>query len=173
QRLNHAFDLAQRGATYSANNEFKAVLGLCALELDARNGGTSRRDALREGLVALDEADELASQSIEWQRPEGLGRGKGSHTPPVLKGEAQPAVDSVQAAQMYYAYAEDRFAEACDGMPGAALAYYGLARTYVLPGTRYTHAAGKSAMLQRVALKIAPQNVLAKNELGVLMAQHG
>jgi predicted Zn-dependent protease len=58
-------------------------------------------------------------------------------------------------------------------LPGASLAYYGLARTFVQPGTRYVHAAGKAAMLQRVALRVAPQNVLAANELGVLMAEHG
>jgi Tfp pilus assembly protein PilF len=36
-----------------------------------------------------------------------------------------------------------------------------------------SHSAAKAALLQRVALVIAPQNVLAGNELGVLLAEHG
>ena len=43
----------------------------------------------------------------------------------------------------------------------------------MLPGTRISHASGKAALFQRVALAIAPQNLLAANELGVLLAQHG
>ena len=53
RRLSYAFDLAQRGAPYTADAEFRGVLGLCALEMDAREGGTARREALREGLIAL------------------------------------------------------------------------------------------------------------------------
>jgi tetratricopeptide (TPR) repeat protein len=70
-------------------------------------------------------------------------------------------------------FAEQKLTLACQGLPGASLAYYGLGRTIVLPGTRIAHASGKSALLHRVALAIAPQNVLAANELGVLLAQHG
>jgi tetratricopeptide (TPR) repeat protein len=173
RRLSRAFDLAQRGATYSANAEFEAVLGLCALELDARSGGSSHRDALRQGRVALDEADELAANRVDRLESQDVRKLVAGHTTPVLKGDVPPAIDSIQAAQLYYRFAEERFAYACEGLPGASLAYYGLARTIVEPGTHFTHAPGKAAMLQRVALRIAPQNVLAGNELGVLLAQHG
>jgi predicted Zn-dependent protease len=43
----------------------------------------------------------------------------------------------------------------------------------VVPGTQVAQAVGKAALLQRVALAVAPQNVLAGNELGVLLAAHG
>ena len=43
RRLSYAFDLAHR-APYTADSEFRAVLGLCALEMDAREGGTARRE---------------------------------------------------------------------------------------------------------------------------------
>ena len=51
QRLSRAFDLAQRGATYSANIEFREVLSLCALELDSREGTTSHREAMRQRIA--------------------------------------------------------------------------------------------------------------------------
>jgi Flp pilus assembly protein TadD len=173
RRLSRAFDLAQRGATYSANAEFESVLGLCALELDARSGGTSHRDALRQGWIALKEADELTGEHVDWRKSADVRRAVAGHATPVLQHDMPPAIDSIQAAQLYYRYAEERFAYAGEGLPGASLAYYGLARTIVEPGTHFRHAPGKAAMLQRVALQIAPQNVLAANELGVLLAQHG
>jgi hypothetical protein len=173
QRLSRAFDLAQRGASYSANIEFREVLSLCALELDTRQGVTSHRDAMRQGMVALDEADEITGQNIDWSDAADVRVATAGHTTPVLHGKVPAGADAIQVVQLYYSYAEERFAYACEGLPGASLAYYGLARTFVQPGTRYVHSAGKAAMLQRVALRVAPQNVLAGNELGVLLAQHG
>ena len=173
QRLGRAFDLAQRGATYSANSEFREVLALCALELDARNRMTDHRHALRQGLIALDEADEISGHRIDWTDAADVRLATAGHSTPVLHGGVPAGVDAIQVAQLYYSFAEERFAYACEGIPAASLAYYGLARTFVQPGTRYMHAAGKAATLQRVALRIAPQNVLAGNELGVLLAQHG
>jgi hypothetical protein len=173
RRLSYAFDLAQRGAVYSANDEFRSVLGLCALEVDAQSAGTSRREALREGLIALDEADEFGGEQIDWHDSADVRRVAAAHLTAVLARNGQTPVDSIQAVQAYYAYAENRLAYSCDGLPAASLAFYGLGRTFVVPGSQVANAAGKAALLQRVALRIAPQNVLAGNELGVLLAQHG
>ncbi|HEX5472299.1 MAG TPA: tetratricopeptide repeat protein [Lacipirellulaceae bacterium] len=172
RRLSYAFDLAQRGAIYTSNSEFRAVIGLCALELDSRSDGTSHRDALREGFVALEEADDFGGEQLDWHESADVRRVAADHTTAVLKGASRP-VDSIEAVQRYYSFAEDRLATACRGVPGSSLAFYGLARTYVEPGMHATHAAAKAALLHRVALAIAPQNVLARNELGVLLAQHG
>lgn len=173
RRMAYAFDLAQRGAPYSAQSEFRAVLALCALELDAREGGTSRRQALYEGWTALEEADDFATDASNWRSALDARQIAASHVTPVLKREDQPMIDPIQAAQNYYIYAEERLSYACGGLRGASLAFYGLGRTYVVPGVHMTHAAGKAALLQRVALRVAPQNALAGNELGVLLAQHG
>jgi tetratricopeptide (TPR) repeat protein len=173
RRLSYAFDLAQRGATFSANAEFRAVLSLCALELDAREGGTSRREALRQAWLALDEADDFHGDRLALSDAAEIRSVAAAHETPVLNGAASPVADSIQAVQAYYAFAEQQFNYSCRGLSGASLAFYGLARTLVVPGTQVTHAAGKAATLQRVALAIAPQNFLAGNELGVLLAEHG
>lgn len=173
RRMNYAFDLAQRGATYSATTEFQAVLGLCALEIDSRDGGTARRDALRQGLIALDEADQFGGDQVDWHDSADVRRIAVGHTTPVLNQPGQPPVDSVQAVQAYYAYAEQRLYYACAGLPGASMAYYGMGRTMTVPGSHVVRAAGKAALLYRVAMQVSPQNVLAGNELGVLLAQHG
>jgi tetratricopeptide (TPR) repeat protein len=173
QRMNYAFDLAQRGATYSAISEFQSVLGLCALELDARNGSTSHRDALRQGLIALDEADQFGGEQVDWRDSADVRRIAVGHLTPVLNQPGQPPIDSIQAVQAYYVFAEQRLAYACQGLPGASMAFYGLGRTITVPGMHVPHATGKAALYHRVALEVAPQNVLSANELGVLLAQHG
>jgi hypothetical protein len=172
RRLSNAFDLAQRGAVFTAEGEFRSVLGLCALELDSREGGTVHRDALRQGWIAVDEADQFGGDQLDWRDSADVRRVACGHMTPVLR-QAASQVDSIQAVQLYYAYAEERLAFACNGVPGATLAYYGLARTWQVPGTCVSHAAGKAALLHRIALTLAPENVLAANELGVLLAQHG
>ncbi len=173
RRMSYAFDLAQRGATYSANGEFRAVLGLCALELDAKTGGAAHREALRQGLTALDEADEFSGEQFDWRSSADVRRAAAAHVTPIFRQSPDVPTDAVQAAQAYYTYAEQRMAAGCQGMPAASLAFYGLGRTLVMPGLQVTNAAGKAALLQRVALQVSPQNVLAGNELGVLLAQHG
>lgn len=172
RRLSYAFDLAQRGAPFTAEAEFRAVLGLCALEMDAREGGTARREALRQGLVALQEADQFGGDQVDWRDAADVRALATGHATTVLANARQP-VDSIQAVQAYYLFAEQRLTAACQGLPGSSLAFYGIGRTIVLPGTRIAHASGKAALFQRVALGIAPQNLLAANELGVLLAQHG
>ena len=171
QRLSYAFDLAQRGATYTADAEFRAVLGLCALEIDARDGGTNHREAMRQGLIALDEADQFCGDQMNWRDSADVRRVAAGHTTRILSQAPSP-VDSIQAVQAYYAFAEQRLAYACDGLPEASMAYYGLAHTIGVPGLRIENASGKAALLHRVALLVA-QNLLAANELGVLFAQHG
>jgi hypothetical protein len=173
QRLNHAFDLAQRGATYSAAAEFEAVLGLCALELDTRDGGTSRRDALRQGLVALTEADDFSGEVVDWRKSANVRSIAAGHATSALPKDTQSPIDSIQAVQAYYTFAEERLTYACGRLPGSSLAFYGLGRTIVIPDSNIEHAAGKAALYHRVALTIAPQNTLSGNELGVLLAQHG
>jgi hypothetical protein len=164
RRMSYAFDLAQRGAIYTSSSEFRSVLGLCALELDSRDGGTRHREALRLGLAALEKSDDYDVTHAESMAVDAAENSAGSNS---------PASDPIQAVQARYAYAEQQLCDSCQGMPGASLAFYGLGRTMVDPGSRTTNAVAKAAVLQQTALTIAPQNVLASNELGVLLAEHG
>jgi hypothetical protein len=95
------------------------------------------------------------------------------HATTVLPKNAQAPIDSIQAVQAYYAFAEERLSYACGQLPGSSLAFYGLGRTIVIPDSNVTHATGRAALYHRVALTIAPQNSLSGNELGVLLARHG
>lgn len=172
KRLEYAFDLAQRGATYTAADEFKAALRLCAQELDARENGTRCREALNAGWVAINEADEFTYSQQSIRDSLDVRRLAVGHTTPGVKEATQP-VGATEAIQRYYSYAEQQLTEACKGLPRSSVAYYGLGRVYGTPGREVLNPRGKAALLHRTALDIAPKNSLAANELGVLLAQHG
>jgi tetratricopeptide (TPR) repeat protein len=173
RRMSYAFDLAQRGAIYTSNSEFRSVLGLCALELDSREGGTRHREALRVGLAALDKSDDFDVVGSDRHSQTDSYGGSTIDAAGNAGANTVSAVDPIQEVQARYAYAEQHLSYACEGMPGASLAFYGLGRTMVDPGSRTVNAVAKAAVLQQTALTVAPQNVLAGNELGVLLAEHG
>lgn len=171
RRIGYAFDLANRGAMFAATTEFRAVLEQCALELDARDGGTRRRAALREGLIALEEADDFANGDSSEQNPAEIQTIAARHSTWVLHAAHPQSIDPPQAARKYFEFAEDRLKFACEGMPPASLACYGLGQAMADPRIRAAHALEKATVLQRAALHIAPQNVMAGKELSALLFQ--
>ncbi|HEY4233832.1 MAG TPA: hypothetical protein VGM76_10420 [Lacipirellulaceae bacterium] len=173
RRMSYAFDLAQRGAIYTSNSEFRSVLGLCALELDSREGGVRHREALRQGFTALDQSDDFEVTQLNRRDLANAVTMAGGDGTGQRNSNSPQAVDPIQAVQIRYTYAEQQLAYACQGLPGASLAFYGLGRTMVDPGSHTANSVAKAAVLQQTALEIAPQNVLAGNELGVLLAEHG
>ena len=172
KRLEYAFDLAQRGATYTASDEFLAVLRLCAQEVDSRESATRCREALNAGWLAIKEADEFSYSQQSLRDSLDVRRLAVGHATPGVKDATQP-IGATEAIQSYYSYAEQQLTEACKGLPRSSVAFYGLGRVYATPGRETVNPRGKAALLHRVALDIAPQNSLAANELGVLLAQHG
>ena len=171
--LKYAFDLAQRGATYSAQVEFQSVLDMCAAELDAKEGGTSRRTALREGLTAIEEADDFVRGQSVTDGSVDVTRIASSHRTPLQKQLATQSMNSRAAVQSYYEFAEERLTTAYQGMPYATLALYGLGRTSAALDDTSPQSALKSMFMHHVALRVNPANSLAANELGVLLAHNG
>jgi tetratricopeptide (TPR) repeat protein len=173
RRMSYAFDLAQRGAIYTSNSEFRSVLGLCALELDSREGGVRHREALRLGFAALDQSDDFEVTQPNRRDPADADAAAPRDDAGQTNVSSSQAVDPIQAVQARYTYAQQQLSYACQGLPGASLAFYGLGRTMVDPGSHTANSVAKAAVLQQTALAIAPRNVLAGNELGVLLAEHG
>ena len=58
--VKYGFDLARRGAAHSAEQEFTEALWAVAHANDARAGNRQHADALRQGLLALEEAEEFS-----------------------------------------------------------------------------------------------------------------
>jgi tetratricopeptide (TPR) repeat protein len=173
RRLRYAFSLVDRGAYYSAAAEFRAVLALCALEADERAGSDKHRLSLRDGLVALDEADDFVRHHSDLDVPVNVRSIASAHRTPTVKNFTGTRVSPYEALDSYFTFAEERLVFGSAGKRQASLALYGLGRTHSLFGSNESLADAKAMLLNRAALAVEPDNYLAADNLGALFAKHG
>ncbi|CAL1125455.1 unnamed protein product [Cladocopium goreaui] len=175
QHVQYGQDLASRGATHSARSEFMRALDVVAHALDAQENSERHRDALREGLTALEEAEELTPH-VE-QGSAGWRRSVEKHSTPILKSPEAQNIHPFMAMQKYCAFAGQRLVIALGHEASASKALYGMARLELdmeSPTTKQATLAGPRAIvLHQAALSIDSNNYEAANELGVLFARYG
>ncbi len=175
EHIEYAFNLAERGALFSAEAEFTQGLVLIAQALDAENHTQAHSKAVAAGLRALHEADDFlprAGQTIV--RVEDI---VSSHKTPVWSNARPEQVPPLVAMQRYYAYAQQQFSISGTRVPAAAMALYGLGRLQPAlaseDSVKKMTAGPKAMALYRATLDIDPNNYLAANELGVLYGRYG
>jgi uncharacterized protein HemY len=83
----------------------------------------------------------------------------------------------LDALRRYYAFAQQQLAQAGAGEPAASMALYGLGKLHMAlaekPDQAHRMNGPKAMSLHQAALAVSPQNHMAANELGVLLAQYG
>ena len=178
EHLHYAFDLAQRGAAYSARTEFVQALELIAQAHDADNATTKYTESLAAGLRALNEADDFVPDQSRDKTQLKISLVLAAHKTPVLKDVADvDHLRPVEVLQQYYTYAAECLAFAGGNTPAASRALYGLARlgTASAGGLNLdqTLMEPKAIVLYQAALTIDANNYKAANELGVLLARFG
>ena len=131
-RVRHGFELADRGASYTARSEFIAALQLIAQANDAQQSTRLYTKALTAGLTALRESSDFVRQNASKPEME-LPRILSGHKTPVLKDRPLGSLTPVQAAQFYYNYAQEQLAAAANREPTGSMALFGLAKIAILP----------------------------------------
>ena len=171
----HGFELARRGAIYSARAEFIAALHTIAAALDAGNAGNAHERMLTAGLQALDEVDDFAPHAVESDAD--VSRIVAGHQTPVLKDIPLSGMSCATAMSKYLTFTQDQLAGCSAGIPAGSAALYGLAKIYWVPESMHgpadaTHGA-KAVVLHQAALMVDSRNYRSANELGVLLAKFG
>jgi len=171
------FELAQRGAIYSARAEFVAALHTIAGALDSASAGNSHDEMLEEGLQALDEADDFAANGAMAQSDADVSRIVAGHQTPVLKDAPLSGLSCTAALSRYLTFAQEQLAGCTAGVPAGSAALYGLGKIYCVPESMHgpadpTHGA-KAVALHQAALLVDSRNYRSANELGVLLARFG
>jgi tetratricopeptide (TPR) repeat protein len=171
------FELAQRGAIYSARAEFIAALHTIAGALDAASAGNSHDEMLEEGLQALDEADDFAANGATSQSDADVSRIVAGHQTPVLKDSPLSGLSCTAALSRYLTFAQEQLAGCTAGVPAGSAALYGLGKVYCVPESRHGPAdptqGAKAVALHQAALLVDIRNYRSANELGVLLARFG
>lgn len=177
QQMDYATGLAERGAIYSAQEEFIAVLSSVSQARDARNGGQQCQQALHAGLTALNEATDFSPQGGLSSMNIDLKSVLARHETPILKEVDISRMIPMVAMQHYFTYARDQLVVAGAKDPNASQALYRLGRLQCLLGNRFdgrrNWTAPKAIALYSAALAVDPNNNMAANELGVLLARLG
>ncbi len=176
QRVRHGFQLAQRGASYSARSEYIAALQLIAQANDAQQGTQYFSTALAAGLAALKESSDFVRQNPRKPHTD-VAAIVARHRTTILKDGAAAALTPRAAAQRYYTYAQEQLAIAGACETTGAMALFGLGKVALDPaGNRGAQAMERTAQamaLYQASLLTDPQNYRAANELGVLVADSG
>ncbi len=180
------FELAGRGALYSARAQFIIALRTIADALDAHSATAHHAAALDAGLTALRESDDFHSPNAVTRRRR-LEVIVASHRTPILRhlvadesAQDRPPVrvpGRVVAMQRYYTYAQQQLTVSGGREVIASMALYGLGKTCLTLQQSRDPAiiAGgpKAIVLHQAALLVDSRNYMAANEVGVLMAHCG
>jgi tetratricopeptide (TPR) repeat protein len=173
--VQHACGLAQRGATFAAQAEFIQVLRRIAQSLDAQSNTDEHARALAAGLRALDEADDFAPRGTQLEAELDVAMMASSHRTPVLAG-GTVGVSPREAAALYLSYAQEQLGQAVAGQQAGSMALHAMGRLYsrsAQSGDGDIQSVRRAMTMYLAALEACPQNHLAANELGVLLAHNG
>ena len=177
--IDYALNLAERGAVKSAQAEFVAALDLIADALDADTKNTERAHAraVQAGMTAIEESEDFVPADTPHNVVINLAQLATTHHTPVLKNIDVAHMTRAEALQRYHSYATQQLAFAGGRSAIASSALYGLGRaesvTTAGASSRNPLGAPNAMALYQAALLVDPQNYMAANELGVLMARFG
>ncbi len=175
-RVQHGFRLAERGALYLARAEFIAALQVLTQASDTEQNTRLYTQALANGLIALKESSDFVRATGGTSQAD-VPKLVASHRTVVFKNSSPASVNPMQAAQRYYSYAQEQLAAAAAQEPSGSMALFGLAKVAIASAgndksQQFEHAAQAMTLFQ-AALIAEPNNFLAANELGVLLAENG
>lgn len=175
-----AFELASRGARYSAQAELVRALRLVSQGLDSERQCRVYSESLGVGLKALEEVEDFIPTGSQLESDLPLREIVARHQTTILKqenlkqGEVPMLPTPIEAVGLYLRYAQEQLAMAVGGEVAGSMALHGLGKLYATEkGTELNIATSQAIVCFRAAATVCPQNYLAHNDLGVLLAQNG
>ena len=173
----HGFSLANRGAYYSARAEFVKALRLVAQGLDVEHQTSVHGRALGAGLRALRESDDFIPSGSQLESDLDLQAIISSHQTPVLKLSQPRTLTSLEALRRYFGFAQYQLAVASGREIAGSMALHAMAKLYASSDENSTisvlSAKPKAMTCFQAAMVSYPQNYMASNDLGVLLANSG
>ncbi len=173
----NAFELAGRGATYSAREELIRALEIVAESLDAAEHTAEHRRALAAAFRAMDEATDFAPRGSTLLHEIDIKTVASGHLTPILQqqGAAIESISAVECSRAYYTFAQQKLAFACGSQQPASLALYGLGKLNAVLARAGEDVLGdpstRSVVFHQAALAVDGGNWRAANELAVQLAQ--
>jgi tetratricopeptide (TPR) repeat protein len=172
--VRQAYGMAQRGALYAAQEQFVQILQRIAQAKDTEAGTDEHSRALAAGLRALDEADDFMPTGVQLEAELNVEVVASSHRTPVF--DRDPPKLPHDAVALYHRYAEEQLGKSVAGERAGSMALYGLGKIHnrlANESESELRQQRKALAMFRAALVAGPDNYLAANEIGVLLARSG
>ncbi len=175
KRTRHGYELAQRGAYFAARAEFVGALRLVAEGLDAEQKNNIHSRALAAALQATKEAEDFLPDNARWGTTD-LSNIVATHDTPVLKDSVE-GVTSLAALRCYLTFAQEQFAVAAGREVAGSMALHALGKLHAAIARKKDASIvapeSKAVVFYQASLLAFPENPMAANDLGVLLAQCG
>jgi polysaccharide export outer membrane protein len=169
------YELAGRGALFAARAEFRAALIILAQALDAEKRTSQHSQMLAAAWVALKEAEDFLPQGGNGVSPLNLSEIVARHDSPVLKDHPLHFLTPLEAYQIYLGFAQDLLSRAVASEITGSMALRGLGKIYAewkgAGSLSQGNSEAQAMVFYQAALNVWPENYMAANDLGVLLAR--
>jgi tetratricopeptide (TPR) repeat protein len=177
RQIRRGFELAGRGAYFAARSEFIKALRLLAEGLDTEHQTEAHSRSLALALAAMSEAADFIPAGSRLEGDLKLRAIIEGHRTPVLKNAATENLTPLSALKCYFTFAQEQLAAAAGSEVAGSMALCALGKLHAaLAGPHENNvraAEAKAVAFYQAALLVYPQNYMAANDLGVLLARCG
>ena len=175
--IEYGKSLTRRGAAYAARQEFYGSLRILAQAHDTQAGGTGYTRALREGIIALKEAEDFSVSDTESQIGLSVGAIIEGHETKLISNQEASQMTAIGAMQRYFSFASNQLRVATGQNVVAAEALYCLGKLHTVQAKFGRNSSkldfAKAIVFHQTALSADRSNYRSANELGVLFANSG
>lgn len=175
--IEYGKSLSRRGAAFAARQEFYSSLRILAQSHDKQVGGVQYTQSLRNGIIALKEAEDFIVADTESQIGLKVANVIETHTTKIISPQSASGMTAIEAMQRYFAFASHQLARAGGQNVVAAECFYCLGKLHSVQAKQGSSASNldvaKSLVFHQAAISADPSNYRSLNELGVLYANSG
>ena len=177
RQIRRGFELASRGAYFAARAEFIKALRLLAQGLDTEHQTGLHSRSLAVGLAAISEAVDFIPTGSRLEADLNLPAIIEGHRTPVLKNAHTEGLTPLSALKCYFTFAQEQLAVAAGSEVAGSMALHALGKLHAAlaghGGGSVRAAESKAVAFYQAALLVYPKNLMAANDLGVLLARCG
>lgn len=175
--IEYGKSLSRRGAAYAARQEFYSSLRILAQAHDTQAGGTNYTLALRDGIIALKEAEDFIVSDTETQIGLNVSAVIEGHSTKIISAAEAGNMTAIEAMQRYFSFASHQMRIASGQNVVAAEAFYCLGKLHTVQAKFGANPSkldiAKAIVFHQTAMEADNSNFRSANELGVLLANSG
>jgi hypothetical protein len=174
EKVREGMELADRGASFAARADFIAALRILAQGLDNDTGTPRHSQSLSAALTAMKEAQDFLPAGGKVEGELDLPPLVAGHRTPLLKNVPPGQLQAMRALKQYFNFAQEQLCQAVSHEVSGSMALSALGKLHAALADKANAEVAlpeaKAITFFQAAILVCPQNYMAANDLGVLLA---